>query len=220
MSIQKSEIKLNVNDKTVNAYLATPQDEGPGVLVLHAWWGLNLFFKQVCDQLAEQGYTALAPDLYQGDIAKTIDEAKALLGKHDNEFMGGIVKAATDHLTSLRRDKPIATSGFSMGAGWALETAANDPNVAAVVMFYGAGEADYKKVSAKVLGHFAEVDEWEPLEYVKGMEQAMKDSGVDVTIHLYPKVAHWFMESDRPEYNSDSANLAWERTIEFLKQTL
>ena len=218
MSIQKSEIQLNVSDKKVNAYLA--DGGGAGVLVLHAWWGLKPFFKQVCDQLAEQGYTAFAPDLYQGDIAKTIDEAKALLGKYDNEFKGNIVKAAKEHLASLRTGKPIAALGFSMGAAWALDTSANDPNVATVVMFYGAGEVDYKKVSAKVLGHFAEVDEWEPLEYVKEMQQGMEDGGVDVTLHLYPKVAHWFMESDRPEYDSESAKLAWDRTFEFLNMSL
>lgn len=220
MSIQKSEIELEVNGKSAGAYLASPLNGGPGVLVLHAWWGLKPFFKEVCDQLAEQGYTALAPDLYQGDIAKTIDEAKDLLGKHDNELMGAIVEAAKAHLEALRAGKPIATLGFSMGAAWALGTAENDPNVSTVVMFYGAGEADYKKVNAKVLCQFAEVDEWEPLEYVKEMEKGMKDAGVDVTLHLYPRVAHWFMESDRPEYDSESASLAWERTFEFLNSSL
>ena len=79
MSIQKTEIKLDVNGKSANAYLASPAIGGPGVLVLHAWWGLKPFFKEICDQLAERGFTALAPDLYQGRIAHTIDEAKALL---------------------------------------------------------------------------------------------------------------------------------------------
>jgi len=76
MSIQKSDIQLDVNGKSVNAYVASPESGGPGVLVLHAWWGLKPFFKQVCDQIAEQGFVALAPDLYQGRIANTIDEAK------------------------------------------------------------------------------------------------------------------------------------------------
>ena len=75
-----TEIQLQVKDKTANAYLAN--GEGPGILVLHAWWGLKPFFKQVCDQLAKQGFTALAPDLYQGRIATTIDEAKALREEH------------------------------------------------------------------------------------------------------------------------------------------
>ena len=220
MSIQKSEIKLDVNGKPVNAYLASPSNGGPGVLVLHAWWGLKPFFKQVCDQLAEHGYTALAPDLYQGDIAKTIDEAKVLHGKHENEFMGDIVKAAKDQLAVLRPGSPIGLMGFSMGAAWALLTAANEPDVAATVLFYGSYSPDFSKMKSKALGHFAEVDEWESLDDVKAMEQNLKDSGVDVTLHFYPKVAHWFMESDRPEYDSSAASLAWDRTFEFLRSSL
>ena len=98
--------------------------------------------------------------------------------------------------------------------------AENNPNASAAVLFYGAGEADFSKVKAKVLGHFAEVDEWEPLEYVQGMEAGMKSAGLDVTLHTYPKVAHWFVEEDRPEYDSASAQLAWSRTYEFLRKNL
>ena len=219
MSIQTSEIQLKVNDKTANAYLATPQNSGPGVLVLHAWWGLKPFFKQVCDQLAEQGFTAFAPDLYQGRVAKTIDEAKEFMEQNDFEFMSEIVKAANAHLTSLCAGK-IGVIGFSMGSGWSLAVAERNPDVSAAVLFYGAGEADFSKVKAKVLGHFAEVDEWEPLEYVQGMEAGMKSAGLDVTLHTYPKVAHWFVEEDRPEYDSASAQLAWSRTYEFLRKNL
>ncbi len=219
MSIQTSEIQLKVNDKTANAYLATPQNSGPGVLVLHAWWGLKPFFKQVCDQLAEQGFTAFAPDLYQGRVAKTIDEAKEFMEQNDFEFMSEIVKAANAHLTSLCAGK-IGVIGFSMGSGWSLAVAERNPDVSATVLFYGAGEADFSKVKAKVLGHFAEVDEWEPLEYVQGMEAGMKSAGLDVTLHTYPKVAHWFVEEDRPEYDSASAQLAWSRTYEFLRENL
>ena len=94
MPIQKSEIKLDVNGKKVNAYLAAPENGGPGVLVLHAWWGLKPFFKQVCDQLAEQGFTALAPDLRDGQVAKTIDEAKELMEKSDGQLVGDAVMTA------------------------------------------------------------------------------------------------------------------------------
>jgi carboxymethylenebutenolidase len=99
-------------------------------------------------------------------------------------------------------------------------TAANDPNVAATVLFYGAYSPDFSKTKSKFLGHFAEVDEWEPLDGVKEMEQNLKNAGLDVTIHIYPGAAHWFMESDRPEYDSAAAQLAWDRTFEFLKQNL
>lgn len=219
MSIVKSDIQLNVNGKTANAYLAAPANGGPGVLVLHAWWGLKPFFKQVCDRLAEQGFTALAPDLRNGQIAKTIDEAKALMEKSDEEFMGDVIKAAHDHLAA-QTGKSIGIVGFSMGSSWALLVAANEPDIAAVVLFYGAGMSDFNKVKAKVLGHFSDVDEWEPFEWVEKMKEEMKSAGVDVTLHIYPGVAHWFVEEDRPEYDSAAAQTAWERTFEFLKDTL
>ena len=104
MSIQKSELTLKENGKPLNAYLASPPGGGPGVLVLPSWWGLKPFFKQVCDRLAEQGYTALAPDYYQGRVANTIDEAKALQEEAERDFdaMQALVKAAKDHLAALR----------------------------------------------------------------------------------------------------------------------
>jgi len=220
MSIQKSEIKLDVNGKAVDAYVASPAGGGPGVLVLHAWWGLKPFFKQVCDQLAEHGFVALAPDLYQGRVANTIDEAKALLEKRDIDLMGNIVKTAKAHLMSLCKGDTIGAVGFSMGAAWSLALGAYESGVAALVPFYGSNTLDFSRMQAKVLGHFAEVDEWEPQEDVRAMEQALKDAGVDVTLHFYPKVGHWFVETDRPEYDSASAQLAWDRTFKFLKETL
>jgi carboxymethylenebutenolidase len=221
MAIRRSDIQLKVNDKIANAYLASHLRGGPGVLVLHAWWGLKPFFKQVCDQLAAQGFTVLAPDLYQGRIATTIDEAKALREEHyDSELMSNIVKAAKDHLTALNAGQPIAVLGFSMGAAWSLMVAENEPDVSTAVLFYGAGEADFTKVKAKILGHFAEVDEWEPLDYVRAMEADMKAAGLDVKFHIYPKAGHWFIEEDRPEYDSASALLAWSRTYEFLRKNL
>lgn len=223
MSIQKSEIKLKVNDKSANAYLATPEKVGPGILVLHAWWGLKPFFKEVCDQLAEQGFTVLAPDLYQGRIATTIDEAKAFhleFEQNGSEFMSDTVKAAKDYLSSLCAGKPIGVMGFSMGAAWSVLLASKEPDVSTVVLFYGAYAPDLSQMKAKVLGHFAEVDEWEPLDGAKAMEKDMQAAGVDVTLRIYPGVSHWFMEKDRPEYDQASASLAWERTFDFLKKNL
>jgi carboxymethylenebutenolidase len=222
MSIQKSEIKLDENRKPLNAYLASASNGGPGVLVLPSWWGLKPIFKQVCDQLAEHGYTALAPDYYHGRIGNTIDEAKALQqeAESDLDVMGAMVKAAKDHLASLRTGKSIGMLGFSMGADWAVVTAANEPDVAATVLFYGYYSVDFSNMKSKVLGHYAETDEWQPFDGAKDMEQNMKAAGVDVTLHLYPGTAHWFMEEDRPEYDPAAASLAWARTLEFLKQSL
>jgi carboxymethylenebutenolidase len=222
MDINKSTIQLKVNDKNASAYLAQPKSGGPGILVLPSWWGLKPFFKQVCDQLAEHGYTALALDYYNGRFGKTIEEAQALQEKVEGnlDFMGAMIQAAKDHLVSLRAGSPIGIIGFSMGTDWAVMTAAKEPDVAATVLSYGGWNVDFSKMKSKVLGHYAETDEWYSFDRAQNMEQTMKAAGVDVSIHLYPGVAHWFMESDRPEYNSESAQLAWQRTFEFLKHNL
>ena len=222
MAIQTSDLKLKVNDRTADAYLAAPQEasNAPGVLLLHAWWGLKPTFKRLSDRLAEQGFRVLAPDYYQGKVAQSIEEAEAMMKQRDSKWMNDAVKAAKDHLVSLRPGKPIGTVGFSMGAAYALDLAGNEPDIAATVMFYGVGEADYSKVSAKIQGHFSDSDDWEPLEGVRAMEAEMKAVGLNPTIHIYPKVAHWFVEEDRPEYDQKAADLAWQRTYEFLKQNL
>jgi carboxymethylenebutenolidase len=221
MSTQKSEIKFDVNGKPLNAYLASPSRGGPGILVLPSWWGLKPFFRQVCDQLAEHGYTALALDYYHGRVGHTIEETKALQeeAESDPKAMGAMVKAAKDHLASLQTGR-LGLIGFSMGTDWAVITAANAPDVAATVLFYGGWSVDFSNMKSKVLGHYAEIDEWYPFGHAKDMEQNMKAAGVDVTLHFYPGVAHWFMEADRPEYNFDAAKLAWDRTLEFLKQNM
>ena len=222
MAIKKSDLTVNINGQPVNAYLASPSNGGPGILVLPSWWGLKPFFKGVCDRLAEHGYAALAPDYYHGRVANTIDEAKALQEEAEGNFdaMAALVQATKDHLVSLRPNKSIGQVGFSMGTDWAIITAAKEPDVAATVLFYGGWSTDFSKMKSKALGHYAEKDEWVPFEQAQEMEQNMKAAGVEVTLHFYPGVDHWFMESDLPEYAPAAANLAWERTFDFLKKNL
>lgn len=218
MSIQTFDIQLNVNGKNVNAYLADGQ--GPGILLLHAWWGLKPFFKQICDRIAAQGFTVLAPDLRDGQIATTIDEAKALMEKSDGNVIGATVFTAKDYLQTLTKGK-LGVIGFSMGAAWALIVASAVPDqVGALVMFYGNEGVDYGKITAKVLGHYCEEDEWEPTEFVDNTFAQFAKAGVDATRHTYPGVAHWFVEEDRPEYDPAAASLAWARTFEFLTSSL
>ena len=218
MSIQTTDIQLNVNGKKVYTYLA--DGKGPGILLLHAWWGLKPFFKQTCDRIAEQGFTVLAPDLRDGQIANSIDEAKALMEKSESDFIGQTVFTAKEHLQTLAKGK-IGVIGFSMGAAWSLVLATSVPEqIAALVMFYGNEGVDYGKVTAKVMGHYSDNDEWEPNEFVDNTFAEFKKAGVDATLHIYPGVAHWFVEEDRPEYDSAAAQLAWKRTFEFLKKNL
>lgn len=219
MSLSANEINLDVNGKSVKAYLAN--GGGPGVLVLHAWWGLKPFFKQVCDRLAEQGFTVLAPDLRNGEIATTIEEAKNLMEKSDGQFIGDTVMTAKDHLRGLVNDHPIGVVGFSMGAAWSLIAATSFPSqFSAMVLFYGNEGVDYSMVTARVMGHYSDNDEWEPNEFVENTFSEFKKAGVDATLHIYPGVSHWFVEEDRPEYDPIAAHMAWDRTYAFLKETL
>jgi carboxymethylenebutenolidase len=187
--------------------------------MLHAWWGLNPCFKQLCDMLAGNGFTVLAPDLFKGSVASTVEQAQGQVDGQDAEFIGRTIHAAKERLASLTSGK-VALVGFSFGGAWALVSAAEEPDIAAVVLFYSVYGVDFARVKGKVLGHFAELDQWEPLEGVRDMETDMKAAGVDTSFHIYPGASHWFVEEDRPEYDSGAAQAAWKRTIDFLRKNL
>jgi len=190
------------------------------VLVLHAWWGLNRFFKQFCDRLAENGFVALAPDLYHGKVSSTISGAKHLRTTLRQTVVERELNGAVDYLRKsvATNDSAIGVVGFSLGASFGLGVAASRPNdVAAVVVFYGTRDGSYREAKAAFLGHFAENDEWEPLKDVQKLEREIKSTGHDATFHVYPKTKHWFFEVDRPDaYDASAAEVAWERTLSFL----
>src|SRR5215469_9314258 len=130
---------------------------------------------------------------------------------------------------SLRylRDQPsvkghkIGLVGFSMGAGWAFWLSTKMPTeTSAVVAFYGTWPMDFSASQASYLGHFAPDDEWEPSDGVHSSEEKLREAGRPVKFHFYPGTKHWFFEEDRPEYNPQAAQLAWTRSLEFLRNTL
>ena len=199
-------------------YFALPADgQGEPVLVLHAWWGLNDTIKGVCRQLAEAGFVAFAPDLYQGQTADTIPGAKALAAALDENHLEVEAEIATaaEFLHQYAGDGEIAVIGFSLGAYYALDLSAARPEmIDSVVIFYGTGPADFSKAQAAYLGHFGAEDDYEPQEYVDGLEAEIRDAGRPVTFHQYPGTGHWFFEPDRPDaYNQAAADLAWKRTL-------
>lgn len=208
--------------KQANGYLALPsQPNAPGVIVLHAWWGLNPSFKNLCDRLAAEGFAAFAPDLNDGKVATTIDEAKQIMSESDEQRKQDIVTAAPDFLRNQHsvRKEAFSVIGFSMGAAWSLVLASERPKeIRKIVMFYGAGEAEYAKIKVDVLGHFAEKDEWEDEKYIRAMQNGMQAAGLKAEFHFYPETSHWFFENDRPEFDPEAADLAWKRTLEFLRK--
>ncbi len=166
-----------------DGYLAVPPTgNGNGVLVLHAWWGLNDTMKAFCNRLAESGFVVFAPDLYHGKVTDQIAEAETLGAALDTNVDQARAEIA-DAVTFLKEragasDSGLAVIGFSLGAYYALDLSVNDPeNIRSVVLFYGTGPADFSRSKAAYLGHFAENDEFEPLSGVDALEETYKAGG-------------------------------------------
>jgi carboxymethylenebutenolidase len=211
-----------------DGYHAAPRSgKGPGVLVLHAWWGLNDTIKSLCDRLAGEGCVVFAPDLYHGKVAKTIPEAEVLGGQVDANFKQvklEVAEAAQYLSGKADQADSLAVVGFSLGAYFALDLSATDPeHIRKVVVFYGSqGDffSDFSKSKADYLGHFAENDPYEPKANADALAEVLKGAGRPVTFHVYPGTGHWFFEPDRTDaYNEAAAKLAWDRTLDFLKQS-
>jgi len=212
---------LIVGDRSAEYYLAVPASgTRQGVLVLHAWWGLTDAFTSVCDRLAEAGFVALAPDLYGGQTAATREQAEQLSSALNSEATDALIKRAVAEL-QVRPEiqgRPIGVVGFSLGGAWALSL---DQGVGATVIYYATVPIEYVSASASIMGHFAEHDEFEPLENVQQLEQALRARGLSVEFHVYPNTQHWFSEENQPGYyDPAAAKLAWQRTIDFLRQQL
>jgi carboxymethylenebutenolidase len=209
------------------SYLAVPSTgKGPGILVLHAWWGLNDFFRDFCDRLAQEGFVALAPDLFSGKVARTIAEAEQHLSEFNEEQDAPpIVLSAVEN---LRKHAAVSANGlgvigFSLGASWALWLAQQKPEwMRTVTLFYGTngGGGDFRQSKASFLGHFAEKDPYESAEVIQALEGNLRGANRPTTFYTYPETGHWFFENDRPDaYNPAAASLAWDRTLAFLKRS-
>lgn len=218
-------IAIEVDEGQVRGYLAVPEaGSGLGVLVCHAWWGLNPFFTGLCDRLAGEGFVALAADMYEGTVVDTIEAAESAVSQLTSEHAESVVAGALDALMARPEvlGERAGTVGFSLGGYWAVWLSIQRPDqVAAVVTFYGAGEGDVSTATASYLGHFAIADDWEPERWVRALETALIDAGRDVTFHWYEGAGHWFFEDNRPDaYDAEAASLAWERTLSFLRARL
>lgn len=217
-----------MNISQAQGYLATPPTgKGPGVLVLHAWWGLNDLFRGFCDQLAQAGFVALAPDMYSGKVVHTIEEAEQFMSHWDEEKeVPPIILPAVEKLEKHPAviGHGLGIIGFSMGGYWSLWLAQKMPELfKAVVLFYGTngGGGDFEHSKAAFLGHFAEMDPYETKPTIEELEKNLKGAQRPVTFYTYPGTGHWFFEKDRPEaYSAQAAQLAWERTLKFLNASL
>jgi len=194
----------------------------PGVVVFHPWWGLNDDVVAYADRVAAAGFVVVAPDLYRGPVASTIEEAERLSGSIDKAAADAIALATIDRLADrLGPAARLAAVGFSMGGAWSMWSPAKRDRLAASVVYYGSIEGpSLTRASVPVLGHFAETDPYEPDEAIAAFEGTLRSAGRDVAIHRYPGTGHWFAEPSRDAYRAAAADLAFERTVAFLGRHL
>ncbi len=211
------------NRKAGEAFLVDPEGgPGPGVLVLHSWWGLTPWVRDFCRRLADSGFTALAPDLLDGVQPMTEAEGEAVLAGLDPDELSGLVMSSAHTLRAASADgeQPIAVVGFSMGASLALWLSARlTREVGSVVVFYGAQSIDFDDATAVYQGHFADDDHMVSEEDRVVTESFIRLGGRTTDFHLYPGTNHWFFE-EGDNFDPDAAELAWTRTETFLRETV
>jgi carboxymethylenebutenolidase len=217
-----------MTDHLPPGYLALPRSDQPAptIMLVHAWWGLNDFFKQMCDRLAQAGFVVFAPDLYGGKVATTIEQAEIYRNEFDATWKDALAMLRRT-VTTLRQhpranQQPIGVIAVSLGVYFALELTDTLPeDIGAAVVLYGTREGGYAGTKGAIQAHFAGNDDFEPQSEVDKMEVGLQAAGVDYTFYTYPNTGHWFFESDRPDaYNAEAAELVWERMLSFLKAKL
>lgn len=225
-------VSFPANGETAGGYLARPAaGHGPGIVVLQEWWGLHPQITRVADRLAAEGFVALVPDLYHGEIAQhtEMDKAAQLMQslpmERASRDMAGAVRYLQDR-SEVDGDR-VGVIGFCMGGMLTLRLAAElGDAVGAAVPFYGAplGDAapDWSGLTAPVRGHFAEQDDFFPPDAVRALEAQLRAAGKDVTFVVHPGTGHAFANEDDPlgTYDPQAAGAAWQDAVSFLRRHL
>jgi len=221
-------VSYKSGDETVQGMLYKPAGNGPfpALVVIHEWWGLNDWVKEQASKLADEGYVALAVDLYRGKVATTPEMAHEIMRGVPEDRAKRDLHAAVEFLKSQPDVKKgrIGSIGWCMGGGYALDVALQEPDLAATVINYGRLATDtdaLKKINAPILGLFGAQDHGITPDDVHKFEQALKQLGKKVEIKIYDDAGHAFENPNNKDgYRADDAADAWKRTVAFLTGTL
>ena len=201
--------------------LLPPGGRGPGLCIAHPWWGVNSTIRAFGQALAGQGFVVALPDVFQGRTAQSIEDAQLLA---DTVWIPDAPTVLTDALKALA-EHPAVTServamvAFSMGGFFALGLAGRtDLPLAAIVTYYAARELPGRHVP--ILSHFSQSEPFDSNETLQASADALTRAGAPSAVHFYGGTRHWFAEADRPEYDAAAAQLAFERTVAFLRYCL
>jgi carboxymethylenebutenolidase len=212
----------------MQGYLAQPAGASgklPGIVVIHENRGLTPYIEDVARRAALEGFVTLAPDFLSpsGGTPEDEDQARDMIGKLDSRQTIANAVAAVDYLKNDQATTgKVGVVGFCWGGSLANQVAVNAPGADAVVAFYGGqpSSADVAKIKAPLLLHYAGLDR-RTNAGIPDFEKALKANHVDYTIYIYDGVNHAFHNDTSPaRYNKAAAELAWARTIDFLKQHL
>jgi carboxymethylenebutenolidase len=224
----RQNVSFPSNGAEAHGYLARPPSgRGPGVVVIQEWWGLTSHIADLTDRFAAEGFVALAPDLYGGSTTHDADEAGEMMQKLPPDRAARDLSGAVDYL--LGRDDvegdQVGVVGFCMGGALVLTLAAQEGRrVAAAVPFYPVGSlpADYAGLQAAVMAHFGESDAFLPVSQATELSALIKaGTGQEPEIHTYP-AGHAFLNDENllGTYDPEQAQVAWDRTVAFLRSHL
>lgn len=214
-----------VGDRLSYGHFVLPSDlvpPLPAIIVVHEWWGLNDGVRSLADRLAGEGYTVLAVDLFDGEVAETPDEARKLMMQvlENPAAAEENMRQAYRFLRDTAGAPRIAALGWCFGGSWAFNAAMLFPEeLDAAVVYYGQVGTDVDELAAlevPILGHFAEDDSSIPLAMVEQFTGALEAAGVEHEILIYPGVGHAFANPSGNNYHAESARLAWQRSLAFL----
>jgi carboxymethylenebutenolidase len=222
-------VYAEVGGVPVTGYLAKPAGGGtglPGIIVIQEWWGLNDNIRSMARQLAGQGYTALAVDLYQGQVATDPETARSLM----SDSMGREadleqnLQQAYAYLTDQTAAPRVGVIGWCFGGGWSLRTALMLPGeIDGAVIYYGHLITDRDRLATldvPVLGIFGAEDGGIPLESVREFEAVLNDLGKDALVVVYDGAEHAFANPSGTRYDAGAAEDAWAETLAFFEKHL
>jgi carboxymethylenebutenolidase len=198
----------------------------PGVVVIQEWWGMNDHIRSIVERFAQEGFVAVAPDLYRGVTTEEPDDARRLAMELEQEAALGDIQGAINYLISLPQVQPkkVGVIGFCLGGVIAALMSFEGDNIGAVTIFYGGlqiGAERAQRVTAPVLGIFGELDDGIPLELVRTNETDLKNAGKIAEFHIYPNMPHAFFNDTRPHlYDKAAADDARRRTVAWFRKHL
>jgi carboxymethylenebutenolidase len=190
---------------------------GPGVLLLHSLWGLTSAVKGMADDIADEGYTVLAPDINFGELPETEQAAIEHLGRASPDRLASLVLTSAHLLAEKAADGPIGVLGFGMGGSLGLWASVRLADlITAAVSFYGTQQIDFVGSRSAYQLHLAETDAYVTDDEAVFMEATMRLESLEVEVHHYPGTSHGFGEPDGETFDPEAFALAFGRTLDFL----